>query len=59
MHPDVIKVAMAKFDAQHYLDEKPLKEHEDPYKRNKFNQKASDAARWDRNIPDVRDHRLV
>ena len=50
---------MAKFDAQHYLDEKPLKEHEDPYKRNKFNQKASDAARWDRNIPDVRDHRLV
>lgn len=50
---------MAKFNAQGYLDDKPLGKHEDPYTRNKFNQQASDATRWDRPIPDVRDGRYV
>jgi len=48
------KVAMAKFDHKSYIDKKKLADSDDPYKSNKFNQKASDSMALDRPVPDVR-----
>lgn len=42
------------FDEKSYVKGNALKEGEDPYLRNKFNQQASDALPSNREIPDTR-----
>lgn len=42
------------FDEQAYLREGALREGEDKYNRNQFNQAASDAIGGDRSVPDTR-----
>lgn len=48
---------MAKFDSKAYIDAHRLREGQDAYETNKFNQKASDDLPLDRDIPDVRNSR--
>ena len=42
------------FDESSYIEKTKLKPGQDAYKRNKFNQAASDALTSNRNIPDTR-----
>ena len=42
------------FDEKSYIRGNALKEGEDPYSRNKFNQQASDQLPSNREIPDTR-----
>lgn len=47
------------FDWQRYIKAAGLKDGEDKNQRNAYNQEASDALAWDRDVPDVRDNRYV
>uniref|UniRef100_A0AC34GGC9 Calreticulin n=1 Tax=Panagrolaimus sp. ES5 TaxID=591445 RepID=A0AC34GGC9_9BILA len=49
------KVKWKDFDVDKYLDAGKLKEGEDRYAKNKFNQAASDSTKWDRQIVDSRE----
>ena len=42
------------FNERRYIDSKALKDGDDPYVRNKFNQAASDKLPSNRDIPDTR-----
>lgn len=44
------------FDWQRYIKAAGLKDGEDKNQRNAYNQEASDALAWDRDVPDVRDN---
>lgn len=48
---------MQNFDSKGYIDAKRLGKHEDAYRTNKFNQRASDDLDLDRSVPDVRNSR--
>ncbi|GFO48189.1 polypeptide n-acetylgalactosaminyltransferase, partial [Plakobranchus ocellatus] len=47
-------VPWKEFDSETYLQKQRLKPGQDPYARNKFNQKSSDDTKPDRKVPDTR-----
>ncbi|XP_012939723.1 polypeptide N-acetylgalactosaminyltransferase 2 [Aplysia californica] len=47
-------VVWTEFDEEKYVAKTRLRPGEDPYTRNKFNQKASDGTRSNRDVPDTR-----
>jgi|UniRef100_A0AC35EXN6 polypeptide N-acetylgalactosaminyltransferase len=49
------KVKWSDFNVDKYLEAGKLKEGEDRYAKNKFNQAASDSTKWDRQITDSRE----
>ena len=49
------KVKWTDFNVDKYLEAGKLREGEDRYAKNKFNQAASDATKWDRTIVDSRE----
>ncbi|ENN71735.1 hypothetical protein YQE_11590, partial [Dendroctonus ponderosae] len=49
------RVSWKYFDESGYISKGGLRQGEDPYTRNRFNQQASDSLRSNRDIPDTRD----
>ena len=56
-HPGNYSPNLGSFDAGVYLSATLVKDGEDAYKHNAFNQKASDEIAIDRTVPDTRAHR--
>ena len=56
IHKADTKVSWKNFDSNSYLEAGKLKQGEDRYAKNKFNQAASDAVQWDRSIADSREY---
>lgn len=53
------QIPWPKFDAEKYITAKALKEGEDSYSRNKFNQAASDKIKMTRDVPDGRNYHCL
>lgn len=53
------KISWESFDKVKYLSGDRLVPGQDKYKKNQFNQEASDAVNYNRNVPDTRDPEYV
>ena len=56
-HTDTTKMSWTYFDESSYILGSSLKNGEDPFERNKFNQMVSDHISSSRDIPDTRNQR--